>query len=154
MFIDGILGFLGISKIQLIIAAVALVAMLGLAGTCWFLWNQNQDLNKDLGAANLTIQTMAEVIEQKKLDAAEIVAANEALNKAKARNQEKIENLEIKLNALKLAKSAIENPPATQIIVNKLLKDQNRCIELTTGALTTTEEKNELCPELLPQVKP
>lgn len=145
--------FLGLSKIKLAILAGGILIMVLLAGGIWFLWNKNQDLNRELGEANLTIQTMAEVIEQKKKDAEDIRTANQKLAETRRKNEEKIENLEIKLNALKLGYAGVHAPSETEAQVNKLIADQLRCIEITTGATTAPGEVNEMCPELMPQVE-
>lgn len=146
--IGTLLDFLGLGKVKLAIAIVVLVVIAGLAGTVWWLYKDNKQLSKDVAQLEITNQTLMDELALKEIDIEAIKKANSKLRTIESKNREKIENLEIKLNSLKLGQSAISKPSETEQAINKDVADALRCLELATGALAIESDVlNSICPE-------
>lgn len=147
------------------IIAIGAVGLLVLAAYFYYQRSENEkaELRTEISVLKENEAKYIIAIDSQKETIAFLEDQQERLRKDFARAQEqfartRVENaaLEKKLRELNLAKGGIENGPATELLINKIQRNMNRCIELTTGAslsekelaATTAEEFNPECPWL------
>lgn len=147
------------------IIAIGAVGLLVLAAYFYYQRSENEkaELRSEISVLKENEAKYLFAIDKQKETIAFLEDQQERLRKDFARAQEqfartRVENaaLEKKLRDLNLAKGGIENAPATELLINELQRNMNRCIELTTGAslsekelsAKTAEEFNPECPWL------
>jgi len=88
------------------------------------------------------------VIEQMKVDIAQIQRINEEVNAELGRQREEVKNLVNRFNvnargeSRDIGKIAVKKPRAMQRLINRGTKNALRCLEIATGAERTEKEIN------------
>jgi response regulator RpfG family c-di-GMP phosphodiesterase len=150
-------------KIKLILM---LVVLAGAAGGFAYVKNlqaQNEILRLNQEKLEGAIELQQELVEQQLADIQSIQEINTQLNETNNAIAEQLKINEEKFNKINASGSqrdigdlAVNRPASIERILNKRLREQNRCIELEQGAPRTEEEiaatrksqTNQECPAL------
>ena len=138
-----------------VFGVVKVLAYLGIviiiAGGLWYVMNLKAELatsevnNKIL---ENSISQQSAVIEQMKVDIAQIQRINEEVNAELGRQREEVKNLVNRFNvnargeSRDIGKIAVKKPRAMQRLINRGTKNALRCLEIPTGAERTEKEIN------------
>ena len=138
-----------------VFGVVKVLAYLGIviiiAGGLWYVMNLKAELatsevnNKIL---ENSISQQSAVIEQMKVDIAQIQRINEEVNAELGRQREEVKNLVNRFNvnargeSRDIGKIAVKKPRAMQRLINRGTKNALRCLEIATGAERTEKEIN------------
>ena len=124
------------------------LAMVGI----YFTYSQHEikALSQTIATQQVALQTQAKTIAQMKQDDIDQAAANQVLQNVYNANADQSLLLDQKL--VKLAALNAKSLGQLQIKINKASQDRMRCLALATGASPNKDEKNAVCPQLLPVV--
>lgn len=150
-------------KIKLILMLIALVGMAGGFAYVKNLQSQNEILRLNQEKLEGAIELQQELVEQQLADIQSIQEintqlneTNDVINRQLKLNEEKFNKLNASGSQRDIGDLAVNRPANIEFILNKRLRQQNRCIELEQGAPRTEEEveatrksqTNQECPEL------
>ena len=131
------------------IIAIGAVGLLVLAAYFYYQRSENEkaELRSEISVLKENEVKYLFAIDKQKETIAFLEDQQERLRKDFIRTQEQFaktraENIALgkKLKDLNLAKSGMENAPATELLINDLQRNMNRCIDLTTGASLSEKE--------------
>jgi len=143
-----------------------LIALAGMAGGLAYVKNlqsQNEILRLNQEKLEGAIELQQELVEQQLADIQSIQEintqlneTNDVINRQLKLNEEKFNKLNASGSQRDIGDLAVNRPANIEFILNKRLRQQNRCIELEQGAPRTEEEveatrksqTNQECPEL------
>lgn len=143
-----------------------LIALVGMAGGFAYVKNlqsQNEILRLNQEKLEGAIELQQELVEQQLADIQSIQEintqlneTNDVINRQLKLNEEKFNKLNASGSQRDIGDLAVNRPANIEFILNKRLRQQNRCIELEQGAPRTEEEveatrksqTNQECPEL------
>ena len=128
---------------------IAMVAILitGIAGAGMYVMKLRSD-NAILKANQLKLESAVadqqELLESQKKDFEEILAANQKMNELVSVLKKDLDDLDNRFNkgGRDFGKVAIEKTDAINRIINKGSDNATRCIEISSGAELTEEERN------------
>ena len=150
-------------KIKLILMLIALAGMAGGLAYVKNLQSQNEILRLNQEKLEGAIELQQELVEQQLADIQSIQEintqlneTNDVINRQLKLNEEKFNKLNASGSQRDIGDLAVNRPANIEFILNKRLRQQNRCIELEQGAPRTEEEveatrksqTNQECPEL------
>jgi len=138
-----------------VFSVVKVVAYLGIviiiAGGLWYAMNLKAELATSEANNKILENSISEqsaVIEQMKVDIAQIQRINEEVNAELGRQREEVKNLVNRFNvnargeSRDIGKIAVKKPRAMQRLINRGTKNALRCLEIATGAERTEKEIN------------
>ena len=138
-----------------VFSVVKVVAYLGIviiiAGGLWYVMNLKAELATSEANNKIlenSISEQSQVIEQMKVDIAQIQRINEEVNAELGRQREEVKNLVNRFNvnargeSRDIGKIASKKPRAMQRLINRGTKNALRCLEIATGAERTEKELN------------
>ena len=138
-----------------VFSVVKVVAYLGIviiiAGGLWYVMNLKAELATSEANNKILENSISEqsaVIEQMKVDIAQIQRINEEVNAELGRQREEVKNLVNRFNvnargeSRDIGKIAVKKPRAMQRLINRGTKNALRCLEIATGAERTEKEIN------------
>ena len=138
-----------------VFSVVKVVAYLGIviiiAGGLWYVMNLKAELATSEANNKIlenSISQQSAVIEQMKVDIAQIQRINEEVNAELGRQKEEVKNLVNRFNvnargeSRDIGKIAVKKPRAMQRLINRGTKNALRCLEIATGAERTEKEIN------------
>ena len=138
-----------------VFSVVKVVAYLGIviiiAGGLWYVMNLKAELATSEANNKIlenSISQQSAVIEQMKVDIAQIQRINEEVNAELGRQREEVKNLVNRFNvnargeSRDIGKIAVKKPRAMQRLINRGTKNALRCLEIATGAERTEKELN------------
>jgi len=138
-----------------VFSVVKVVAYLGIviiiAGGLWYVMNLKAELATSEANNKIlenSISQQSAVIEQMKVDIAQIQRINEEVNAELGRQREEVKNLVNRFNvnargeSRDIGKIAVKKPRAMQRLINRGTKNALRCLEIATGAERTEKEIN------------
>tara|TARA_X000001382_G_scaffold32116_1_gene20964 strand:+ start:199 stop:696 length:498 start_codon:yes stop_codon:yes gene_type:complete len=138
-----------------VFSVVKVVAYLGIviiiAGGLWYVMNLKAELATSEANNKIlenSISEQSQVIEQMKVDIAQIQRINEEVNAELGRQREEVKNLVNRFNvnargeSRDIGKIAVKKPRAMQRLINRGTKNALRCLEIATGAERTEKEIN------------
>ena len=138
-----------------VFSVVKILSYLGIviivAGGLWYAMNLKAELatseaNNKILERSLSDQSA--VIEQMRVDIAQIQRINEEVNAEIGRQREEVNNLISKFNvnakgeSRDIGKIAVRKPRAMEKLINRGTKNALRCLEIATGAERTEKEIN------------
>ena len=138
-----------------VFSVVKVLAYLGIviiiAGGLWYVMNLKAELATSEANNKIlenSISQQSAVIEQMKVDIAQIQRINEEVNAELGRQREEVKNLVNRFNvnargeSRDIGKIAVKKPRAMQRLINRGTKNALRCLEIATGAERTEKEIN------------
>ena len=138
-----------------VFGVVKVLAYLGIviiiAGGLWYVMNLKAELATSEANNKIlenSISEQSQVIEQMKVDIAQIQRINEEVNAELGRQREEVKNLVNRFNvnargeSRDIGKIAVKKPRAMQRLINRGTKNALRCLEIATGAERTEKEIN------------
>jgi|TARA_B100001939_G_scaffold85027_1_gene72651 multidrug resistance efflux pump len=138
-----------------VFGVVKVLAYLGIviiiAGGLWYVMNLKAELATSEANNKIlenSISQQSAVIEQMKVDIAQIQRINEEVNAELGRQREEVKNLVNRFNvnargeSRDIGKIAVKKPRAMQRLINRGTKNALRCLEIATGAERTEKEIN------------
>jgi multidrug resistance efflux pump len=138
-----------------VFGVVKVLAYLGIviiiAGGLWYVMNLKAELATSEANNKIlenSISQQSAVIEQMKVDIAQIQRINEEVNAELGRQREEVKNLVNRFNvnargeSRDIGKIAVKRPRAMQRLINRGTKNALRCLEIATGAERTEKEIN------------
>jgi len=138
-----------------VFSVVKVVAYLGIviiiAGGLWYAMNLKAELATSEANNKIlenSISEQSQVIEQMRVDIAQIQRINEEVNAELGRQKEKVKNLMNRFNvnarseSRDIGKIASKKPRAMQRLINRGTVNALRCLEIATGAERTEKEIN------------
>ena len=145
-----------------------IIIVIGLSGGVSYVYKlkaDNATLKGNQVKMEQALDTQAKFIEQQKQDFADIMKANQEVNKLVGNLKKDIDDLDKRFNkgTRDLGKTAMERPDAIERIINKASDKALRCVEIAGGAKLTEAEikatkKSEInseCPAIAnPNYKP
>ena len=138
-----------------VFSVVKILSYLGIviivAGGLWYAMNLKAELatseaNNKILERSLSDQSA--VIEQMRVDIAQIQSINEEVNAELGRQRQEVNNLINKFNvnakgeSRDIGKIAVKKPRAMEKLINRGTKNALRCLEIATGAERTEKEIN------------
>ena len=138
-----------------VFSVVKILSYLGIviivAGGLWYAMNLKAELatseaNNKILERSLSDQSA--VIEQMRVDIAQIQSINEEVNAELDRQRQEVNNLISKFNvnakgeSRDIGKIAVRKPRAMEKLINRGTKNALRCLEIATGAERTEKEIN------------
>ena len=138
-----------------VFSVVKILSYLGIviivAGGLWYAMNLKAELatseaNNKILERSLSDQSA--VIEQMRVDIAQIQSINEEVNAELGRQRQEVNNLINKFNvnakgeSRDIGKIAVKKPRAMERLINRGTKNALRCLEIATGAERTEKEIN------------
>jgi len=138
-----------------VFSVVKILSYLGIviivAGGLWYAMNLKAELatseaNNKILEKSLSDQSA--VIEQMRVDIAQIQSINEEVNAELGRQRQEVNNLINKFNvnakgeSRDIGKIAVKKPRAMEKLINRGTKNALRCLEIATGAERTEKEIN------------
>ena len=138
-----------------VFSVVKILSYLGIviivAGGLWYAMNLKAELatseaNNKILEKSLSDQSA--VIEQMRVDIAQIQSINEEVNAELGRQRQEVNNLINKFNvnakgeSRDIGKIAVKKPRAMERLINRGTKNALRCLEIATGAERTEKEIN------------
>ena len=138
-----------------VFSVVKVVAYLGIviiiAGGLWYAMNLKAELATSEANNKILENSLSEqsqVIEQMRVDIAQIQRINEEVNAELGRQREEVKNLVNRFNvnargeSRDIGKIASKKPRAMQRLINRGTVNALRCLEIATGAERTEKEIN------------
>ena len=138
-----------------VFSVVKVVAYLGIviiiAGGLWYAMNLKAELATSEANNKIlenSISEQSQVIEQMRVDIAQIHRINEEVNAELGRQREEVKNLVNRFNvnakgeSRDIGKIASKKPRAMQRLINRGTVNALRCLEIATGAERTEKEIN------------
>ena len=138
-----------------VFSVVKVVAYLGIviiiAGGLWYVMNLKAELATSEANNKIlenSISEQSQVIEQMRVDIAQIQRINEEVNAELGRQKEEVKNLVNRFNvnargeSRDIGKIASKKPRAMQRLINRGTVNALRCLEIATGAERTEKEIN------------
>ena len=138
-----------------VFGVVKVLAYLGIviiiAGGLWYVMNLKAELATSEANNKIlenSISQQSAVIEQMKVDIAQIQRINEEVNAELGRQKEEVKNLVNRFNvnargeSRDIGKIASKKPRAMQRLINRGTVNALRCLEIATGAERTEKEIN------------
>ena len=138
-----------------VFSVVKVVAYLGIviiiAGGLWYAMNLKAELATSEANNKIlenSISEQSQVIEQMRVDIAQIQRINEEVNAELGRQREEVKNLVNRFNvnakgeSRDIGKIASKKPRAMQRLINRGTVNALRCLEIATGAERTEKEIN------------
>ena len=138
-----------------VFGVVKVVAYLGIviiiAGGLWYAMNLKAELATSEANNKIlenSISEQSQVIEQMRVDIAQIQRINEEVNAELGRQREEVKNLVNRFNvnakgeSRDIGKIASKKPRAMQRLINRGTVNALRCLEIATGAERTEKEIN------------
>ena len=138
-----------------VFGVVKVLAYLGIviiiAGGLWYVMNLKAELATSEANNKIlenSISQQSAVIEQMKVDIAQIQRINEEVNAELGRQREEVKNLVNRFNvnargeSRDIGKIASKKPRAMQRLINRGTVNALRCLEIATGAERTEKEIN------------
>jgi len=138
-----------------VFSVVKVLAYLGIviiiAGGLWYVMNLKAELATSEANNKIlenSISQQSAVIEQMKVDIAQIQRINEEVNAELGRQREEVKNLVNRFNvnargeSRDIGKIASKKPRAMQRLINRGTVNALRCLEIATGAERTEKEIN------------
>lgn len=138
-----------------VFSVVKVVAYLGIviiiAGGLWYAMNLKAELATSEANNKIlenSISEQSQVIEQMRVDIAQIQRINEEVNAELGRQREEVKNLVDRFNvnakgeSRDIGKIASKKPRAMQRLINRGTVNALRCLEIATGAERTEKEIN------------
>jgi len=138
-----------------VFSVVKVVAYLGIviiiAGGLWYAMNLKAELATSEANNKIlenSISEQSQVIEQMRVDIAQIQRINEEVNAELGRQKEEVKNLVNRFNvnargeSRDIGKIASKKPRAMQRLINRGTVNALRCLEIATGAERTEKEIN------------
>ena len=138
-----------------VFSVVKILSYLGIviivAGGLWYAMNLKAELATSEANNKIlenSISEQSQVIEQMRVDIAQIQRINEEVNAEISRQREEVNNLISKFNvnakgeSRDIGKIAAKKPRAMERLINRGTKNALRCLEIATGAERTEKEIN------------
>ena len=131
-------------SIRIIFAVLIISSLAGAATYVMKLRSDNAILQANQLKLEQSVESQKQVIEKQKKDFAEIIEANQQLNKLIAGLKKDIDDLDKRFNkgGRDLGKASIERPELIEKIINRGTDRAARCIEIASGAPLTDTERN------------
>ena len=136
----------GVVKVLAYLSIVIIIA-----GGLWYVMNLKAELATSEANNKIlenSISQQSAVIEQMRVDIAQIQRINEEVNAELGRQREEVKNLVNRFNvnargeSRDIGKIAVKKPRAMQRLINRGTKNALRCLEIATGAERTEKEIN------------
>lgn len=126
--------------------AVVVAGMIG-----WYKHNETvlAELNRQVTVGKLAVESRDKVIASMEADVKQIKIINKNLEAARIADAAQKDNLQRKLS--KLEKVTLGRKSLVEKKINAASKERNRCFALATGAIPLKDERNSVCPQLLPK---
>lgn len=145
----GIIGWLLPYKKWFIGGAV----LLAISASVMFYVNRNENIKADLMAqiavlqANEAVYKLKFSAQEQAIDFLEkererVVRDFEAVSEEFKQIEEQNFTFQERIEQLELSRRALESPEATEVFINEITKNLNRCFEIASGATLTEKERN------------